>query len=834
MRRSLLVLAVAALSSASLAQLDQESFLTPPKAIADLVTAPRHLNVTLTNLSPDGSTFLISRSSGMPTMAMMAQPYFNLGGEMIDPVAMRDRSLNTRPLAGYDFYDWKTGKRWSVETPASAGVSGAEWSPSGKQIAFWVHFPETSRLFVADVTTGKSRQVGRAAGMTTLTAKIQWVDGGKSIFAVTVPGGKRTPPAEPAVPDQPVVRVADPKKNSLRNYASLLRDKHEAAMLEYYTTGQLARIDLSTGSVAEFGKPAMIRSFDASPDGKYARVTTTLKPFSYIVPASSFGQKEELWDDTGKVIAELSKRELTFEDTPAPTPNPTPGAGRGQGRGGAGRPDDKRNLAWRPDGAGLSFLQTEPAPERKEGEPAPEAPAARKDRVMLWKAPFSANDLTVVYETADRMSSVRYSADAKTLFISESKAGSENLYAIQLDNPGKRLNLYSRKTDDFYGNPGNLLGKPSPLGLDAVQITPRGTVLLSGTEFAKNPAETAPRPFLDEVEIASGKKTRRWQSAADVYENVATVLDADAAQLMLTRQSRSMIPASYVLDVASGGLKPTIANTDYAPDITQAPRYRVQITRADGLKFWANVVMPKWAAKGMKLPAFFWFYPSEFRDQKGYDEGLRTYNKNLFPAMGASTKDYLITQGYAVIEPDCPIIGTATAINDNYVSDLRMNLAATIDELEKQGFIDREKLAIGGHSYGAFSTVNAMIQTPYFKAGIAGDGNYNRTLTPFAFQSENRKLWEAKWTYLEMSPLLYAERITGALLMYHGLDDQNVGTDPINSPRLFGALEALGKPAALYMYPYEDHGPLARETHLDLWARWVAWLDKYVKGESKQ
>jgi dipeptidyl aminopeptidase/acylaminoacyl peptidase len=226
----------------------------------------------------------------------------------------------------------------------------------------------------------------------------------------------------------------------------------------------------------------------------------------------------------------------------------------------------------------------------------------------------------------------------------------------------------------------------------------------------------------------------------------------------------------------------------------------------------------------------FWFYPSEFTDQTSYDRTLRTYNPNTYKNLGVRSMDFLVLEGYAVVEPDAPITGAAGRMNDNYENDLRNSLAATIDELEKQGMIDRDRLAVGGHSYGAFSTVNAMVHTPFFKAGIAGDGNYNRTLTPMTFQTERRDIWEARQTYLEMSPLLYANDLTGALLMYHGLADQNVGTDPINSIRLFQALEGLGKTAALYMYPYEDHGPATQETIMDLWARWVSWLDKYVKN----
>jgi dipeptidyl aminopeptidase/acylaminoacyl peptidase len=195
--------------------------------------------------------------------------------------------------------------------------------------------------------------------------------------------------------------------------------------------------------------------------------------------------------------------------------------------------------------------------------------------------------------------------------------------------------------------------------------------------------------------------------------------------------------------------------------------------------------------------------------------------------------DFMTMAGYAVVQPDAPIIGESGRMNDNYEHDLRNNLAAVIDHLDQEGIIDRNRLGVGGHSYGAFSTVNAMVHTPFFKAGIAGDGNYNRTLTPLGFQTERRDLFSGRDTYLRMSPYLYANNLTGALLMYHGMDDQNVGTAPDHSKRLFHVLNGLGKTAALYMYPYEDHGPATEETIMDLWARWVAWLDTYVKNGGK-
>jgi dipeptidyl aminopeptidase/acylaminoacyl peptidase len=229
----------------------------------------------------------------------------------------------------------------------------------------------------------------------------------------------------------------------------------------------------------------------------------------------------------------------------------------------------------------------------------------------------------------------------------------------------------------------------------------------------------------------------------------------------------------------------------------------------------------------------FWFYPREFESQDKYDETQRTFNKNSFTNFNTRSMQFLARLGYAVVEPDAPIVGKAGQMNNNYENDLRNNLAAVIDELDRRGIIDRQRLGIGGHSYGAFSTVNAMVHTPFFKAGIAGDGSYNRTLTPLNFQSERRILWDAKDTYLSMSPILYANNLTGALLMYHGLGDQNVGTDPINSPRLFQALNGLNKEAAMYLYPFEDHGPATKETLMDLWARWSAWLEVHLKATDK-
>ena len=354
-------------------------------------------------------------------------------------------------------------------------------------------------------------------------------------------------------------------------------------------------------------------------------------------------------------------------------------------------------------------------------------------------------------------------------------------------------------------------------------------VFYQGTAYDKNPNEVGPKTFIDKVAIRTGAKSRIYESDNnDVYERVSSILDADAGRFIVTRESPTEVPQQYL--VQSGQRIQLTQNKDVTPDLTKMRVERFTVERPDGFKFRVTVNLPQDFTPGTRPPALFWFYPREYADQESYDRPDRTFNRNAFQNFGTRSMEFFTRLGYAVVEPDSPIVGPQGAMNDNYVHDLRTNLAAVIDELDRRGFADRTRLAIGGHSYGAFSTVNAMVHTPFFKAGIAGDGAYNRTLTPLGFQSERRDLWQAPHVYLGMSPFLYAQNLTGALLMYHGSADQNVGTAPDNSIRLYHALNGLGKTASLYLYPLEDHGPATRETLLDLWARWAAWLDKYVKN----
>jgi len=816
--------------------LRDESFIKPAPEIAAAVLAPRYENATLGNPSPDGRYLLDERSAPQPTQALFARPFYRLGGQQIDWRANRARQLTTRSDIGIDIVDAQTGAKVSVRVPAGARVSSPKWSPDGSSLGLLVHVDDGSYVYTANPANGQSRQVTRTPVLATLYTSFEWTPDSRSIVTVLPPENRGAPPAEPAVPTGPKVRLTTPETNRLRTYPDLLLDPYEQAALEYYNTGQLAVVDVQSRRIRRIGATAMISDVEVAPDGMNAIVTAMSKPFSYIVPVSQFGSVEQVWSlEDGSVLA-LVREQKVDEGTPNDTTDNN------------GDPE-RRNAAWRPDGQGLMFLQQAP---RQPGDSArqdtggqAEAGArgragGRRDRVMQWLPPYDSTSMTVTYENSGRISNARFSEDAKILFLTEQQGENATESAIFLDDPSTKHRIWRGERQGFgpFGGGGGprILTKDLANGTSVVRVAGEDEqVYLAGVDYHGDGMEDGPQSYIDRVEIKTGDKTRVFESENDgVWERVLEVLDDGATQLLVTREGPTDVADSYIRNTATNALRQLTQNTNYTPELTNAQRRRLEVARADGFKLAVNVTLPGDWSPGERLPGMIWFYPREFTDQDDYDETRNRWNKNQFPNIGTRSMDILALAGYVVIQPDAPIVGESGRMNDNYVNDLRNNLAAVIDALDAEGLIDRQRLAIGGHSYGAFSTFNAMVHTPFFKAGIAGDGNNNRTLTPFSFQNERRTLWQAQDVYLEMSPFFNADHITGALLMYHGEDDQNVGTFPIHSWRLFDALEALGKTASLYFYPYEEHGPATQETLLDMWARWVAWLDKYVKNAGQE
>lgn len=845
LRFGLLFWLAAMIAAPAMAQevIPKKGYQDPPDAIKKMVLAPRHENVSLGNLSPDGAWFLNTKSDGMVTVERLGTPYMNLGGVQVDTIAGRSRSLTTGGSVGMELIPVGGGAAKVIPIPAGARISSPRWSPDGKRIAYFAHFRDASHIYVATVATGKSVKITPRPVLATMQTSFEWSGDGKYILTMLVPEKREPKPKQYITDNHLRVRVTNEGKTSLRTVLHLLEDTWEESLLEYYITGQIVRITVENPKqIKNVGKPGMYSGLSFAPDGNYLRVNTTVRPFSNIVPVSSFGNVSELWDIDGKVISEISKRELREGSAPATGPVTDPDAAAPSQE----REPSKRSLRWRPDGQGMSYLMQDPAPARRPADstatPADTAARPRqgqaqprKDKVYQWLPPYGESDVKVIYENDTQIGSLDYSDDCRILFMTETVSGQSHLFAVFLDDPGKKHTIYKYRSSDFYANPGSLMSKTAEESGERVILmsSDKKYVYLSGTQYFKEWAEKAPRPFVDKFEITTGQKTRIFESSPSFFERVSLPLDPDFNKFIITREAPTVIADQYLKDIKAGTEVKLTNNIDFMAEVTAARFERIEIVRNDGIKFSASVWLPKdW--NGERLPTVFWFYPSEFTDQESIDRGKRSTNINSFRSTGVRSWKIFTTLGYAFVEPDFPIVGPSGRMNDFYVPDTQKNWAAILDALDAKGIIDRGRLGLGGHSYGAFSTANSMIYTPYFKAGIAGDGAYNRTLTPMTFQSERRNLWDARETYLEMSPLLYADRLNGALLMYHGGDDNNVGTWLINSERMFMALNGLGKPAALFIYPYEDHGPAAKETQLDMWARWIDWFDFYVKNAGKK
>ena len=805
-----------------------ESFVKPPENLVRMITTPR-VDISFTNASPDRRWFLRATGSDRGDIKAYGAPHIWLGGVQVDTRANRARSLTTSNRNGLTLVDPKTGTTRAISVPAGASISSPVWSPRGTQMAYIANFPTGSYVYVADVASGTSAQLSRRALLATVVTTIEFTADGRYIAAVLVPENRGAAPehGDGGIEDGPQVRLTDARAVPQPVHFSLLQDPHDKALLTYYTKGQLALIDVKSKAVRAIGAPATIRDIDAAPDGAFVRVTRMTEPYSYLVPVSSFGSVEELWDANGKVITTLATTALR-EGAPADNGDPT--AAPGAARRGLGADSAKRNIQWNPIGTGLLYVQT--------------------GKVVHWRAPFGANDTTVLYRGSAQLSTVLYSSDSSTMFVTDSGA----TIAVRVKDTSKRYNL--GRTVTLPAAIAGFGGGGGGAGRGAVDST-QGTVLLrtaaggrryvllakdgksialSGTRaYGAKWATQAPRPWVDKLDIESKARTRVMDSPATMYEEFVAPLDDDLSQFIVTRESNTTITDAWLRTAGSADAKKLTANLDVAPEVTGAQFKRLEVMRPrDGTKFWVEVTLPRDWKPGTKLPGVIWFYPREYSSAQDYERSRYTTNINKFPevpsARPATATKLWVSQGYAFIEPDIPIFGDAGKMNDNYTRDLKENLDAVLDAVVEAGFVDRDKMGLGGHSYGAFSTVNALSLMPNFKAGIAGDGMYNRTLTPFGFQSERRNFYQAQDTYLDMSPFLRADKISGALLLYHAIEDQNQGTDPISSRRMFLALQGLGKQAALYMYPYEDHSVATYASDLDLWARWVAWMDTYVKN----
>jgi dipeptidyl aminopeptidase/acylaminoacyl peptidase len=779
-------------------------YILPPSPVAEMFRRDPSY-ATLDAPSPDGRYFLVPRATELTTLERISQPTLRLAELEIRPASDRLWHLDTYGMNGLRIYDLQQRRFRDVSLPANAIISDLVWSPDGARVAFLAHLPAGTEVWTAEAATGRASRLSAARVLATLgtaaqtsvrpSRMLQWTpDGG--VLTLVVPDDRGRAPQRSALPAGPLMRQTRPDATPTRTFPFLLRDAHDAALFEHYTRAQLVEL-LPGRRPRALGEPRVYESIALSPDGAHVLATFVEKPFSFIISHQGFARRTAVLDRSGAIIATVEQRALRES---------------GGGRGGAGA-DAMRALGWRADGAGLAFLRRGPN---------------GGDRLMLLAAPFDTAAATTVATSADAIRSVAYGRDGRHAFATVSRGGRNALvrWALAEPEPERRMLVDFFHPDSLFALPGEVWTERTSNGIEYALVASAGDALyLRGPGYN---AEFRPQPFVDRVALADGARTRVFEGARDTFDQPLVALDADLGGMIVSREAVQLFPDSHLWRPGQTLVNLT-NNVDPFPETTAARRVDFTFQRRDGLDVQGRVSLPVGYRDGDRVPAIFWTYPREYTTPDGYTRAsIQARNGNAFTHVTwLRWSDLWLTQGYALVYPDIPIIGEN--YNDTYIASLTDAMYGAMRAVERLGFIDMDRIGHGGHSYGAFATANLLAHTPFFRAGIAGNGAYNRSLTPGGFQAESRDLWSAPSTYLAMSPFFNAHQIDTPLLMYHGADDNNTGTWPMQSERLMQALTSLGKNAVLFMYPYESHTPRAIETNLDMWARWLNWFDLYVK-----
>ena len=773
-----------------LAQPAASGYLTPPKAIVDILDAAPLPTVVV---SPAGDAIALMSRSSMPSIQEMAQPMLRLGGLRINP---RTNGPHRAPSGtGITLRTIATGAERKVNVPANARLGAVSFSPDGKRF-FFTNTTETRvDLHFVDVATGQTRTTD--AALNGISGGCEWLDDSSGVLCGFVPDGRGPAPAPPKAPAGPNIQENYGKAAPGRTYQDLLTSAYDEDLFEYYFTSQLAIVNAADGKRTTVGKPGLIApGRSMSPNAQFVLVEKIKRPFSRLLPYYEFPRDVEVWSRGGEKVR-------TIADVPMGDAVPILGVHTGP-----------RSYRWHPLApATLVWVEALDKGDLKNTVP-------HRDRILTLAAPFTAQPAEVA-KTEFRFGGVSWTEKGTVLLTESNRANrTTRTWLLDADWSAPRK-LWDRRQQDSYSNPGSPILRPG-----------KGTILQAGNSIYLSGAGASPegeRPFLDRLDLATLKSERLFRSDATAYETVVGLLDDGAAKLLTRRETRTEPPNYAVVELAGGARRSVTEFKDPHPQITAAERMLVTYKRKDGVGLSGTIYLPPGYKKGERLPMLLWAYPREFADSDS--AGQVSGSPNKFTTVTGASHLLLLAAGYAIFDgPSMPIVGPGETANDTYVQQLVDGAAAAVDKAVELGVADRHRIAAGGHSYGAFMTANLLAHSDLFAAGIARSGAYNRSLTPFGFQAETRTFWEIPQIYQQMSPFWYANKINEPILLIHGEADDNSGTFPIQSERLYMALKGHGATVRYVTLPNEAHGYAARESVLHTVAETLNWLEKYVRN----
>jgi len=781
----------------------------PADALKAIVDAPRAPNLTL---GPKGNLAALTATPGLPGIATVAEPELRLGGLRIHP-AVHAQSQFTFSHELW-LLDLASGQDIRIDgLPAPLAIAEIAWSPDQRYLAFrQVDFNTGSNaLWVVDVATRKARALLSALN-TVNGAGITWMPDSRSLLLPTLTADAPPLPAAGMTPNGPAVQDAAPGQGvrALRTYQDLLRNAHDAQTLEHYLITQLVRMEVETAQLTLIGEPGLYLRASPSPDGRWLLTQRVERPFSYLVPLSRFPRVIEVIDAaTGTLVHEVARLPLVEG---LPTGNDAVPAG-------------VRSVHWRAD-ASATLVWAEALDG---GDPGVETSV--RDAVFMHAAPFKRAPVKLI-ELGSRLADITWGHGDLAL-VDEFwwKTRQTRTWRVQPDHPRRAAQLlFERSSEDRYADPGRPATRPDAAGRERLLTSADGRSLFLLGQGASPEGE---RPFVDRYDLKSGHSERLFHSRAPYYEVPQALLDEDGQRLLITRESPAIPPNFHIWEKADDGEAGTRALTDFphpTPHMIGVSKEQIRYRRSDGVELTATLYLPPgYDIRGGRAPVLMWAYPREFKTADAASQVTGSpWRFNQISYWGPLP---FLARGFVVLDnPSMPIIGEGDADpNDTYIEQLVASAQAAVDEVVRRGIGHPEVMAIGGHSYGAFMTANLLAHSRLFKAGIARSGAYNRTLTPFGFQAEERNYWQAQSTYLKMSPFNYADRIEAPLLLIHGENDNNAGTFPIQSERLFAAIKGLGGTARLVMLPSESHGYRARESVLHMLAETDEWLTRHLR-----
>lgn len=791
------------LSANGLIAQESKKYQIPPKEIVELVDAPSTPNVAV---SPFGTFMLLLESRELPRIEDLASEELRIAGMRIDPAT--NGPSRARYNVGIRILELSEGKEKEITgLSENMKISNLRWSPDGTKFAFTNIVANGIELWYADVNSAKAFRLTSPVLNDVMGNSFTWLSDNKTIIYAAIPENRGNFPQKLKAPEGPIVQENLGTKAAVRTYQDLLGNKYDEELFDYFTSVQLVSVNLD-GQSKNLGQPGVISSFSSSPDGNYIMVNVIKKPYSYIVPASRFPYTAEVWDTNGNMVYLAADIPLT-ENIPT-------GAGAVR--------EGRRSFTWRSDEpATLYWVEA-----LDNGNPATEVDF--RDQVYYIKAPFTGEPVKSV-KTKLRFAGLNWGKKDLAMvseFWRRDRTGILSFFDPDRPETTKRT-VFERSMEDRYNDPGSFETTWNQYGRSVLLFDRRGRILYL-TGMGASPEGN--RPFIDEFDIRTFKTKRLWRSEAPYYETISTVLDMSKGLLLTRRESVDEQPNFFIRNLNNKGLKQITDFPDPFPQIREVKKETVHYTRKDGVPLSGDLYLPAgYSPEVGPLPTILWAYPREFKsaDAAGQVSG----SPYTFTRLGSSSIIMMVTQGYAVLNnASFPIVGEGDEEpNDTFVQQLVDNASAAIDKLVEMGVTDRNRVAVSGHSYGAFMTANLLSHSDLFAAGVARSGAYNRTLTPFGFQAEERTYWEAPEVYFNMSPFSYADKVKTPLLLIHGEADNNSGTFPVQSERYYGALKGHGAITRLVMLPHESHGYASRESILHMFWEYVEWLDRYVKNK---